>query len=283
MENVKTGMAGEFVADSKRDIHEFLDKILEVVSDARNCCLDGSTDAIDDGEFTRMMFVDGCFLLYIIDKFVQFNFNLKELSGHLGYGRWAMLIGDLILLENQLPFLVLQTLMSARFPKDEGEGLIETFIDTYFVNAWILGQRSNGAKYDGDQQPLHLLELTRRRFLGSHSPMTGHGQISSTRGEDGPRKQDEPGCCSFKRPSLSRLKRHRATKQEDLLKDMFGSESFRSATELKARGIQFRASNTCILNDITFTSRFLHGLVTLPHVVVTHQTTKRVFSNMIGR
>ncbi|XP_059623991.1 uncharacterized protein LOC132266975 [Cornus florida] len=247
-------MARAFVADSKRDILEFRDKLLEVVSDARNCYVDGSTGAYDDEAFVRMMFVDGCFLLYFIDKVLQGKYNdLEELAGHLGFGRWPVLIGDLILLENQLPFLVLQTLMSVRFPEDAGKGLIETYIDVYFIQdlearkMMISGQRSNGTKYDGDQQPLHLLELTRRRFFGS------------TKGEDGP-------------PSGTGLRGHRATKQIN---------SFRSATELEARGIHFRPSNTYILNDFTFSSRFLHGRVTLPQVVVDIQT-KRVFSNMMA-
>ncbi|XP_059624739.1 UPF0481 protein At3g47200-like [Cornus florida] len=287
MEIFKARMARSFVADSERDIQEFRNKILEVVSDARSCYLDGSTDAYDDEAFVRMMFVDGCFLLYFIEKYLQNESeDLTELSEHLGYGRQPMLMGDLILLENQLPFLVLQTLASTRCPEDQGKGfinLIETFIDKSFLTDLDSTRKkrySYSTKYDGDEQPLHILELARRRCVCSHSPaMTG--QISSSEGEE---SEDQPRRCSFNPPSWSifekRLRGHRATKQEDSVNDMFRS-SFRSATELKARGIHFRPSNTCFLNDFTFTSRCLYGVVKIPQVLVGDQT-KKVFLNMMA-
>ncbi|KAL6659531.1 hypothetical protein ACP70R_003571 [Stipagrostis hirtigluma subsp. patula] len=105
MEEVKHAAAYSLCRDSGRSVYE---KILSVVADARRCYTaddDASLVArLSDAEFAAMMFLDGCFLL-------QF---LADTGGPLFAGRilsaGPSFIKDILLLENQIPWVVLEAL-----------------------------------------------------------------------------------------------------------------------------------------------------------------------------
>ncbi|CAK9188478.1 unnamed protein product [Ilex paraguariensis] len=63
--------------------------------------------------------------------------------------------------------------------------------------------------------------------------------------------------------------------------NMVVRHSFGSATELKAKGIHFKSSGTFCLTDISFTSSFGYGQLTLPPMV-RKAHSKFLFLNMIA-
>ncbi|XP_059653439.1 UPF0481 protein At3g47200-like [Cornus florida] len=260
VEKFKTKAVRAFIDGSKVEPHVIYNKMVEVVSDVRNCYLEGSTDAYDDTAFARMMLLDGCFLLH----FIYINVSprgpfLDELVKHVGEAGMRGIIADIILLENQLPFRVLQVLISS---SSSAESVLEEFIENFVVQVYI----DNNATWRKQtykqevEQPIHFLDLVRRRFIITDS-RTKEVVVSSSSGE----KKVPHQTGSFKTINIPCWRPKSGNKKRNPLKDVY-SHSFRSATELKARGIHFRPSNTFSLNDSTFTSQFGYGLLTLPQL-----------------
>ncbi|KAA8517231.1 hypothetical protein F0562_017517 [Nyssa sinensis] len=268
-EKLKSRVAFEFVKDSKREAHEFYNKILEVVDNARNYYLKGSTDTYDQEAFAHMMFLDGCLVLSLLES-CENKKPFFQIFDHSGFAAFSLLFVDIILLENQLPFLVLQALMSTRFPEYEGEGLINTYIDNAYMLGGRMSKKGRVREYHKHhkKQPHHLLELVRKRFL-SHSLRK---QASSEEGKDDFEEDEEPRLYSFKFLWSKIAKRH--TEHNNLY-------SYLSATELKAKGIHFKPASTFYLNDFSFTSLSGYGQLTLPQVVVDSRT-KYLFLNMMA-
>uniref|UniRef100_A0A0D9WJZ3 Uncharacterized protein n=1 Tax=Leersia perrieri TaxID=77586 RepID=A0A0D9WJZ3_9ORYZ len=88
-------------------------KILSVTGNLRRCYVGDTVEGIPELDFAAMMFLDGCFLL-------QFMLFIRSKPGELvapslqGWfnSKLANILRDIFLLENQIPWLVLQTLMA---------------------------------------------------------------------------------------------------------------------------------------------------------------------------
>ncbi|CAK9185898.1 unnamed protein product [Ilex paraguariensis] len=246
-EKLKAAVAFDFINHSGMDPQEFYKKIVDFVVIIRDCYLPGSTDAYDDVAFARMMFLDGCFLLGFIDNYMNRGMSVVTMLGNtLGSGRLGMFFGDFILLENQLPFLVIQALMSIRYRDDEGEKMIDNFLHSSYAPRMANKKQES---QDEQRQPLHLLELVRQKYL-SHSHHKANGG----------RKKGKNSSSTTSKAS---------------------DHSFGSAIELKAKGIHFKSSGISCLTDISFTSSFGYGQLTLPPIVSSHQS-KVLFLNMMA-
>ncbi|KAI7754329.1 hypothetical protein M8C21_009071 [Ambrosia artemisiifolia] len=121
----------EFSLSCRKTTGYLYNKVFEVVEEARNCYIDGSTDGYSDEEFTRIML------------------------------RFANVVRDIFLLENQIPFVVLEVLLKLRFPTDEGEDLLNRFFN--YLNYGEVMIREE--KVLENKEPLHLLELYRCYFI----------------------------------------------------------------------------------------------------------------------
>jgi hypothetical protein len=110
-EEVKHAAAHDFCARSGHSVEEVHGKILSIVADARRCYAD--VVHFGDAEFAAMMFLDGCFLLEYMhlgsSDTVEEERALLMNSMVLSTG--PCMLRDIFLLENQLPWLVLETLM----------------------------------------------------------------------------------------------------------------------------------------------------------------------------
>ncbi|KAJ8570411.1 hypothetical protein K7X08_037383 [Anisodus acutangulus] len=90
-------------------IDDLYKKVKNIMPNVRECYADEFIKDYSDEEFAQMMFLDGCFILHYIHCLVTGNYKqLKMKSRDIG-----LIIHDLFLLENQLPFEVLQVLMSS--------------------------------------------------------------------------------------------------------------------------------------------------------------------------
>lgn len=175
MEKLKVTFTSKLVDDSGICIEDFYCKVAEVAIDARRCYAEDSTDEFDDEKFTQIMFLDGCFILQFIFCLLRRPEDLK-MPGH----QVVLVKRDLLLLENQLPFQVIWSLMNLRFGKgEEGEGnkLINDFIRHIralpprkesikkmikkFVSKciWQQPQTMWGNKDTEEPQPVHLLDF----------------------------------------------------------------------------------------------------------------------------
>ncbi|KAF5932348.1 hypothetical protein HYC85_028519 [Camellia sinensis] len=102
-------------------------QVADVAGEARNCYAEDATKSFDDRDFTLMMFLDGCFILQYIH---YMNDEEEEAKMKMKNHEKAFVQRDLFLLENQLPFKVLQALMTmnSEFAGEKGLELINKFI-----------------------------------------------------------------------------------------------------------------------------------------------------------
>jgi hypothetical protein len=133
----------------------FVDSIGRIEQECR-ACYAGEVD-FDENEFVEMMVVDGCFIIELIrkaSKEVQRDeedpvFNVPCLY-------WG-LYNDLILLENQLPWLVLDCLFNLTKSQAEQRSL-SNLVLSYFTFEW--SPRDNF-------EHKHILDCIRNSYIGT--------------------------------------------------------------------------------------------------------------------
>ncbi|KAI8559129.1 hypothetical protein RHMOL_Rhmol04G0150100 [Rhododendron molle] len=251
IESLKIPIVRLFVERRKVNIDELYQEVVMVASDARKCYAEGLTEKFNDEEFTDMMFLDGCFTLHYICSIVEENQEELNKIQQIAFVR-----RDLLLLENQLPFLVLRVLMRVSFGIAQGVEMITAFTKLirgeppkadalrkqikYFSQQHSLGSKSHQEVQmqdrKGDDEPVHLLELARRQFIDPKA--FGFGCVISS-----------------------------------------SWYSRRSARDFKTVGIHCKPSSSYQLTDIDFKSKFSYGILTLPKIII-DDTTKSMLLNL---
>ncbi|XP_019053643.1 PREDICTED: uncharacterized protein LOC104599532 [Nelumbo nucifera] len=166
MQDHKQKIAENFVLkDGKKvEIQGLYKKVEEIAKDARTYYDQDSVKDIDDETFTGMMFLDGCFVAYFI--YCVTNGDLKQLN--MESKTIVSVARDLFLLENQLPYLVLEVLMDTIFDKNEFTRMVRQFVDMI-----VLGCKQEECdpslreldKILKESTPCHLLDLLRTMFV----------------------------------------------------------------------------------------------------------------------
>lgn len=232
MEENKKAAAARFAGGQAVPMHVFYEKVRAVAGAARGCYADEFVD-IGDEAFAEMMFFDGCFILHFIDCCCPQDgkSTAPTTKAHLH----GFVTRDLFLLENQVPFVVLQALMSLRPVEYERfirrvTGLTKPSNPGAKKRWWSSGSvtREGGA----DEGHLHLLDLLRTRLLAGELPQNLRSMEANW-------------------------------------------QCFRSAMELKEAGITFRKSDTRCLRDVEFRKGSVHGELQLPQIVVDDLTQPR--------
>ncbi|XP_044963318.1 UPF0481 protein At3g47200-like [Hordeum vulgare subsp. vulgare] len=151
MEEVKRVAASHFIKKSGHSFLEIRAKVESVASDPHKFYNIGSESLPD---FVSMMCVDGCFLL----QYMLICTARDELPSSLLYffeSNQAYISNDIMLLENQLPWVVLHTLWSLRPSVNVGE-----FIGKMGRTLQVSGDKvSEPFAWDGTNEPPHLLGL----------------------------------------------------------------------------------------------------------------------------
>ncbi|KAK6146329.1 hypothetical protein DH2020_020198 [Rehmannia glutinosa] len=241
----------DWFAEGNEEKKAFLyNKVFEKIDVIRSCYAETTiVDKYDDKALALMMLLDACFIINLM-KFIseetENNLDWVECLGEAASS--AFMLADIMLLENQIPFLVLKLLISLRYEKtDEAEELVESFI------CWITTVDLNLAKIprENEDPPIHILEACWRVLVQKHNNI-------------------EPKFQGSEKSLTRRKKNHNNV-----------SYTCRSAMDLKAKGIHFSPSSTQSLMDITFKSYPSYGRLKLPIRYVSDRT-QVVFSNMIA-
>ncbi|XP_023755640.1 UPF0481 protein At3g47200 [Lactuca sativa] len=239
----------------------------KMVKELRGFYEENSTEHLSDKVFTRMMLLDGCFILYyilFIHGMTAENCSEKvESSSDLIRSHQAVFIHhDLFLLENQIPFIVLNEVMDL-IKLDRRDKIRSFFADNILSpgsqkSRWFCF-RSGSVQSDqnsGRESHDHLLHRL-------HSALTG------------PRPKNEShwiqilSCC----PKNTR-------------KDEISTRcTFRNVSELADVGIQFKPSNVMSLAHVEFIGgccRWSFSAdVKLPPIIV-DDSTKPMLLNLIA-
>ncbi|XP_058192166.1 UPF0481 protein At3g47200-like [Rhododendron vialii] len=203
----------------------------------------------DTNRFLRLMILDGCFMLEVLRNYTQtvndYADNDPIFSSHGKLHIVPYIKRDMLMLENQLPMLVLTTLLAV-----ENE---ETKKDEEFVNKLIL-KFCCRTRFPLDSRMgkcLHLLDVHRKIILWEDEMKRHDGG-----GDKG--QKDKKGKTDSKASAR-------------------GVKIIRSAMELNEAGIIFRKSRTQSLKDISF----IGGELRLPPILV-DGTTESMLLNLIA-
>ncbi|KAL0433145.1 UNVERIFIED_CONTAM: hypothetical protein Slati_2648800 [Sesamum latifolium] len=216
--------------------------VLEVISDARSCYVEGSTDCYTDEQFAEMMLLDACFLIYYLNIGPQNQLSRFLMYSRLGELVFSLVNRDIFLLENQIPLQILMLLINLRDGRNEAEEELSKFL-----HGSIWGQHTDYQIQEIQEprlkKPLHLLEAYHDVLVWDLTP-----EIQATNEDFDPKKHHK---------------------------------TFRSAKDLKAKGIHFKPSSKKSLKDINFKSFAFYGLLELPVWFVSN-LSQVFFPNMIA-
>lgn len=154
-----------------------LAEAMQILEQKTRACYSESFDDLSSVEFVEMMVVDGCFVVELLRLYHQ-RFNPQSPGVATEYdpiftNPWTLtaLRRDLLLLENQLPFFVLEKLYELINKKNEIDHQhavpLEVLAVTFFDP--LLPQHNAASKLDTNKPKAHLLDVFRSTFLKSVS------------------------------------------------------------------------------------------------------------------
>ncbi|BFG30943.1 hypothetical protein CerSpe_172170 [Prunus speciosa] len=221
--------------------------IMELAKSARDCYIADQLDGdLDQKHFVEMMILDGCFLLELFRKtlFCELQnkndpvFNMSCMQTYLYH--------DLLLLENQLPWSVLECLynLTANSPRQGGTSLTSLVLN-FFIQ-FDADKLMLNPSFEPPYKIFHILDLIRAVIVSG-----------------------------FKEPSL--VEEQQKKKGPNLL------QRIPNATSLSEAGVRFEKSQNkeegkgeCIMNI-----EFKNGVFTIPPLGI-DERTEPLFRNLIA-
>ncbi|KAI7997705.1 UPF0481 protein [Camellia lanceoleosa] len=128
----------------------------------------------------EMMFIDGCFILELLYKY--YSIEKKSLKRSIDDPVFSSLMKllairhDLLLLENQIPFFVLEKLFSLtvkNIPDRPHNVSLTDYVLSFFGNNFSFGNHTLGKKVKTSDY--HILHLLHQCYLPNHDPWKGKG------------------------------------------------------------------------------------------------------------
>lgn len=145
--------------NEEKSLKDFLRVVKECEQEARDCYIESINLSSD--EFVEMMFLDGCF---IIEFFLNWYLETLDVEDRI-FGKPSLehvVRRDLLLIENQLPYFVLERLYDSVFEDEPFESWV-AFTD--LTSEVLLGKRELPKKFKRHEQILHLVDFMRTFFL----------------------------------------------------------------------------------------------------------------------
>ncbi|CAN6372283.1 unnamed protein product [Urochloa humidicola] len=244
-----------------RDLAVAVEEVADELEDAY-AGLDGEWRRQNRGRFLEMMIADGCFLLEVMRNYA-IEINKKDsnegndyalsdpvFSPHAVVHIAAFLQRDMLMIENQLPLCLLQSIVAVEGrPSDDAS-----------INKLVLGFLGVDIDSDADIVSeglgLHPLELYRRSLLLPKKVTTTSVLLNQDRPAETASRQDDRTSYCYCIPLNKETKTRRRQK----------AAAPRSAQKLWEAGIRFRLSDTAFLDDVSFNVR--RREVRMPRVVL---------------
>ncbi|KAL5725781.1 hypothetical protein ACHQM5_008886 [Ranunculus cassubicifolius] len=145
-----------------RPLDDYIERLMSLERKARNCYAE--TILFTREEFVKMLLLDGCFVVEVI---CQYNMkNLREEHDQLSKNPWILnaVHRDMLLLENQIPFFILEKLFMMTDYSAQTEGVESTFLD--FTKKFLCRYKivqDNGLVSDNTEGD-HMVQLLLRNF-----------------------------------------------------------------------------------------------------------------------
>ncbi|XP_022765991.1 UPF0481 protein At3g47200-like [Durio zibethinus] len=213
----------------------------------------------NDEKLTWMFFLDGCAVLQAIYLNYAPCVDVKEGTSNemnIKNDLLTFVYLDFFLLENQLPYRVLELLTTSSNQGEMFKESIKRFIDGNVMTPAEMKkeqeqqQQGKQQKHQQQREPAHFLELLRARLLVTTE------------------EKKSWGCDRLFRYIGKRMISHH-------------SHTFRNVKELREAGIWLRPSETSCLKDISFNRLCFVGKLRLPPITVDDSTGPK-FMNLIA-
>ncbi|KAK4272374.1 hypothetical protein QN277_020941 [Acacia crassicarpa] len=243
-EQYKLMWASMYVQGNRNQAQRLHREIIVNIKDLKDLYTLDALGHFNDDELAWMLFVDGCALLQILKH--PDILHPEPLKAKVD--QMALVRQDALLLENQLPFRVLQLLSD--LPDDHTLIKdVDTFLLCHHFSPDQKPKPKKGAK-EGDQceidiesdslpNPVHLLDELRKKVLHDFRPRHDQESIGS------------------------------------------GQITYRNLKELKEAGIQVKRSKSKSPIDITFSSYCCRGELKLPDIIV-DETIAPTYLNLMA-
>ena len=226
IDTIKDEAMLEFIKESGKSFSEFYYKVRNMNHLTRACNVDCSEEKYCDDTFALIMLCDGCFISYLLDIMLDKKRDKvsKLFVNHESLLGLASIVGDMVLLENQIPLVVLELLMRLRYNNNKVvTKMIKQFIYYAF---WHISLEEVPEDMDEEPHAHCLLECIQKEF----SKVVDQ-------------KKERPLCFNFVPPYRFCLWNPFANtlkKESNLIDEI---PSYRSLRELKAKGIHFKLIN----------------------------------------
>ncbi|KAJ8763214.1 hypothetical protein K2173_025599 [Erythroxylum novogranatense] len=245
-------------------IAKYVEALNELNKRAANSYEKGLLEERRPDDFLEIMLVDGCFIVELIRKGVV----EKESSGDddpIFRSEMTLfsLKHDLLLLENQLPFFILQKLFDMTLLSNE-ESNLKQMIFRFFRILPGPGY-SRGEEHNLSKVPArHLLGLMHDNWLPS--PQGVKAYLNKTDQE-----KQKTKCVVCLSIDCGLICRNETSKEDD------AKTHIRCATELHEAGIKFRRGEKCSVFDI----KFANGVLEIPKLSI-EDKTEYLLRNLIA-
>ncbi|KAF9664610.1 hypothetical protein SADUNF_Sadunf16G0036300 [Salix dunnii] len=305
VETLKVPMTRQFILNCGKEIEVVYSELEKVIQTVREFYNEIDIACFDDEQFARMMFLDGCFILQFISC-VTHNYENLEMSDR----QVADVKRDLLLLENQVPFPVLKSLMRLRYEKEEanhGMKLLNDFLFYQILNPrdqplwtrrllwpglWLITLLLMFYPFAFVLEYLGMLLISTCIVLSllawlMRLIVTVKKRQASASGYDWQLQAAQKPAhvlellhslfiCSHKSKVKSSAKPETVVARESR-----GHYLYYSAKNLKKVGIHFMPSQTSGLMDVKFNSSFLEGTLELPSLTI-DVLTKPMLLNLVA-
>ncbi|KAJ4957369.1 hypothetical protein NE237_024480 [Protea cynaroides] len=275
MEAYKMQYLKDFLArSSPGKLKDYVKAMTDLVERAYQCYLELD---IERKSFVMMMTVDGCFILELL---------LREPNTESDAKFSSLVLVDLILLENQLPFFVLEALYQVfieDFDHDAADKhtVSDLICENYVpqILKLLLGEDTISSSRDIEEtEPNHLLDLVRQFLIPLPMHMASNGDNSEHKivASNGDNSEHKIVGRTSSRLNFAPAYNRRFCLWDHLDKDNVGVR-FRCATDLEKGNLEFkRNENPTSLLDI----RFTNGVLTIPGI--TCHSTEVILRNLIA-
>nr|KYP44041.1 UPF0481 protein At3g47200 family [Cajanus cajan]KYP44046.1 UPF0481 protein At3g47200 family [Cajanus cajan] len=246
--------AARYIERTDQTAQTLYQKIASYIKELKELFAEDVVADLHDEKLSRMLFVDGCALLQILEK----GGNLDKPEELLVKVDQLVLVWqDVLLLENQLPYILLKILS----PYNDAKLLqtMKVFLKWHHLSPIthdIDTEKQSGYRLEIEEEspPSHLLHLLRDLVLND------------------PQKE-------YKQKSRYKNRREQAYKTNKVLNRAI----YRNIKELKAAGIRVKKSDSKGLRDISFSYGFFtfRAELKLPEIIV-DDSTAPMFLNLIA-
>ncbi|CAL8989849.1 unnamed protein product [Prunus brigantina] len=278
MENVKQWYLNNLLSRRNLSLKHLIDHTVEIEQSAREFYAE-PLDHLSQSDMVEMMILDGCFLIELFRKYLSHEEDVDDPIFRMDC-MFQYLCHDLLLLENQLPWFVLQHLYHLTLDPDKSSPSLTVLMLTAFTSQKPLKHNChsyleyvNDEKHDKNCKTLHILDLIRTSIV---FPFQDHRKEKEEE-----EKEKKKNVC---RPKI-RIRRRRKSNDE-LGTDM--DSEFPPATALSEAGVKFRSiPKAGSIMNIEFEKGvfcyfgYKRGTFEIPHLSI-GELTDPLFRNLIA-